>query len=112
MRIEDLDMADDEVRRDVLSALARLNRPTPPVIITATWDNGSPRRVVCAICNVRLSGEQASYGCPNGCTCVTMPACHDCGSMTAERSGCPLCGKVFCQPCAEKPYEFCCDGDA
>lgn len=108
MKIEDLDLAPDDVRRDVLRALAALNRPDPPVVVTMRWGDGSPRRVSCAICGMGLTGQQASEGCPAGCTCVTMPACSDCGSMTAERSGCPLCGEVFCQSCAEKPYEFCC----
>ena len=35
--------------------------------------------------------------------------CEDCGSNTAPRSACPLCGKVVCQSCAETPYEFCCE---
>lgn len=37
------------------------------------------------------------------------PPCHDCGSKNAERSACPLCGKVLCQRCAERPYAFCCE---
>lgn len=36
--------------------------------------------------------------------------CSGCDSTTAERSACPSCGKVFCQPCAEEPYASCCDG--
>ena len=41
----------------------------------------------------------------------TEPQCADCGTTKRERSACPLCGKVLCQPCAEKPYESCCDGE-
>lgn len=33
--------------------------------------------------------------------------CHDCGRFT-NAGPCDGCGKVFCQPCAEKPYVFCC----
>lgn len=40
-----------------------------------------------------------------------MAPCCDCGTTKRERSACPLCGKVFCQRCAEKPYAFCCPGD-
>jgi hypothetical protein len=35
--------------------------------------------------------------------------CVGCGTKRRERSACPLCGKVYCQPCAERPYEFCCE---
>jgi rubrerythrin len=41
------------------------------------------------------------------------PPCHGCGSTTADGSACPMCGKVFCQSCAEAPsfrgYASCCD---
>jgi hypothetical protein len=99
---------DDDVRRDAERALAAARCPEPPVDVTYGPDS-NPSRVWCAICGKRLNGYQASYGCPNGCTCVTMPACDDCGTMTDERGPCPICWKVFCQPCAEKPYEFCCE---
>lgn len=39
------------------------------------------------------------------------PPCSFCGSKTAERSACPGCKKVFCRPCTETPYAFCCDGE-
>lgn len=35
--------------------------------------------------------------------------CISCGTTTKERSPCPLCYKVYCQRCAERPYAFCCD---
>jgi len=50
-------------------------------------------------------GLTADHGSPGA---RVSPACSDCGSVVAERSACPNCGKVFCQPCAEKPYAFCC----
>lgn len=34
--------------------------------------------------------------------------CHDCHGET-DAGPCPGCGKIFCQPCAEKPYAFCCE---
>jgi len=40
------------------------------------------------------------------------PPCYDCGTMKRARSACPLCGRVVCQRCVEKPYEFCCDESA
>lgn len=43
---------------------------------------------------------------------TTAPPCCDCGTTTAARSACPFCAKVYCQPCAEKPYETCCDTEA
>lgn len=36
--------------------------------------------------------------------------CLECGTTTEDRSACPLCRKVYCRDCAEKPYAFCCDG--
>jgi hypothetical protein len=50
----------------------------------------------------------------DSCTCgLTIPPkpCCDCGTTRRPRSACPYCGKVFCRPCAEKPYESCCDGE-
>lgn len=38
-----------------------------------------------------------------------MNPCSRCGSEEAERSACPGCNKIFCQACAEAPYEFCCE---
>lgn len=40
------------------------------------------------------------------------PPCEDCGTISDDRSPCPLCGMVLCQLCAEKPYESCCDSGA
>lgn len=40
------------------------------------------------------------------------PPCCACGTVTAARGPCPFCLQVFCQACAEKPYEFCCDGES
>lgn len=37
------------------------------------------------------------------------PACADCGKR-GGLSGCPHCGKVVCQLCAEREGEFCCEG--
>jgi len=103
----DLNKLDDDVRRDVLKVLEELRRPDPPVIVTMRWSDGSPRRVACAVCEFPLTAHEASHGCPRGC--VASPPCCDCGTTTAARSACPLCAKVYCQPCAEKPYETCCD---
>ena len=67
------------------------------------------------------TGKQSIYGeaplCPEhrrqGFTpemCDELdPPCSDCKTIHRDRSACPLCGKVFCQQCAEKPYAFCCD---
>lgn len=52
-------------------------------------------------CGVRFS-------CSDGRTEETM-ICDLCGSASANASACPLCRKVVCITCAEKPYEFCCD---
>lgn len=46
----------------------------------------------------------------DGVLLATEPPCA-CGSITPERSACPLCGKVYCRPCAERPYETCCNGE-
>jgi hypothetical protein len=56
------------------------------------------------------AARQAATGAIGDLFTPPDPPCCDCGTTTAERSPCPLCGKVYCQPCAEKPYEFCCDG--
>lgn len=37
--------------------------------------------------------------------------CSMCGTVTEERSPCPDCKRVFCQECAEAPYEVGCDGE-
>lgn len=60
-----------------------------------------------AITKVQLPVSPPAASAPAG-----EPPCVDCGSATAERSACPHCGQVYCQPCAEKPYAYCCDGDA
>lgn len=36
--------------------------------------------------------------------------CVACGTTERGRSACPLCGKVYCQNCAESPVS-CCDGE-
>jgi len=33
--------------------------------------------------------------------------CADCGTTVAIRSACPLCGKILCRPCAERPVDCC-----
>lgn len=41
---------------------------------------------------------------------VKRAECADCGEK-GDFSGCPFCGKVVCQLCAEREGESCCEGE-